>query len=721
MSEIPSEKQLSDLLGGGESEAGAGLDLGYYLHLLLRYIWLFLAILAAVLGAAAYYALNQPQLYASRAVLQVEAQEQKVLSSDDLQTLKLEAPEYLTTIVANLTSDSFLVRVAKTAGLLNDSTFFPPRPDGQPYTDPEIGGRMQGAVSASVRLKTRLIDISVTDTNPERAKLIADALVKEFMREVLEQRMALARVANDFLRDEANKLKTKLEASEQNLQRYKEEQKAVSLENDQNIIVEKLKALNSQVTEAKGQRIRLESDMELLRTTPADDVDRMLQIGSVSAIPQVQAIRAQIVTAEADLAAVQKRYGALHPKNIQASTQIKQLKESLKDTLRNAGKILSTQFQGALETEKKLNTALAEQEQAALELNKIAIPYNVLLQEVESDRAMYDAVNNRLRETTVSMGIEKSPFRVIEEPMAAVPLPRSLAKILAVGLFVGLALAAGTVFGLDLMDSSLRYVDQAESFLKLPVLAVVSEVEGKQGDRIPNVFANGAQNQQAEAFRSARTALSLLGDDAHRRVFLLTSAVPGEGKTFCALNLALAFALEGQKTALVDADLRMPAVHQIFSDPEVARRHLGLADYLAGNAEIDKILMAAPQENLTAICAGNKAPNPGELLGADAFATLIRTLVERFDRVIIDSAPVNAVSDTLRITPLANYVCLVVRAAKTPKKAIARARKLIENAKGKFAGFILNRVRLGRDSAYYFYHYAYGDSEAGGARSAKKA
>jgi capsular exopolysaccharide synthesis family protein len=580
---------------------------------------------------------------------------------------------------------------------------------------------MQGAVSASVRLKTRLIDISVTDTNPERAKLIADALVKEFMREVLEQRMALARVANDFLRDEANKLKTKLEASEQNLQRYKEEQKAVSLENDQNIIVEKLKALNSQVTEAKGQRIRLESDMELLRTTPADDVDRMLQIGSVSAIPQVQAIRAQIVTAEADLAAVQKRYGALHPKNIQASTQIKQLKESLKDTLRNAGKILSTQFQGALETEKKLNTALAEQEQAALELNKIAIPYNVLLQEVESDRAMYDAVNNRLRETTVSMGIEKSPFRVIEEPMAAVPLPRSLAKILAVGLFVGLALAAGTVFGLDLMDSSLRYVDQAESFLKLPVLAVVSEVEGKQGDRIPNVFANGAQNQQAEAFRSARTALSLLGDDAHRRVFLLTSAVPGEGKTFCALNLALAFALEGQKTALVDADLRMPAVHQIFSDPEVARRHLGLADYLAGNAEIDKILMAAPQENLTAICAGNKAPNPGELLGADAFATLIRTLVERFDRVIIDSAPVNAVSDTLRITPLANYVCLVVRAAKTPKKAIARARKLIENAKGKFAGFILNRVRLGRDSAYYFYHYAYGDSEAGGARSAKKA
>ena len=147
---------------------------------------------------------------------------------------------------------------------------------------------------------------------------------------------------------------------------------------------------------------------------------------------------------------------------------------------------------------------------------------------------------------------------------------------------------------------------------------------------------------------------------------------------------------------------------------------MGLADYLAGNADIDKILVAGPQENLSVICAGSKPSNPGELLGADTLVTLIKTLVEKFDRVIIDSAPVNAVSDTLRITPLADYVCLVIRAAKTPKKAIARARKLIDNARGKLAGFILNRVHLGRDSAYYFYNYAYGESEADGARGSRK-
>jgi polysaccharide biosynthesis transport protein len=460
--------------------------------------------------------------------------------------------------------------------------------------------------------------------------------------------------------------------------------------------------------------------MQLLRDIPPDDVQRLLQIPSVSSITQVQNLLAEIVNAEAELAAVQKRYGPMNPAFVQATTKVNQLKDALKETLRNAGTILSTQYEAATDAEKRLNESLAQQEQAALELNKIAVPYNVLAREVESDRLMYDTVNTRLRETTAAMGVEKIPVRVVDEPLRAVPATRGVVKIIGIGLFLGLALGVGAIIGLDTLDSSLRYVDQAENFLKLPVLAVVSELERQRGDRIPSIFSDASHSQQAEAFRHMRTTLSLLGDEGHRRVFLVTSAIPGEGKTFCAYNAALAFAIEGQKTILVDADLRMPAVHKIFSDAEGARRHVGLSDYLGGNTDIDRIIMAGPQGNLSVICAGSKASNPGELLSAEAFVTLIKTLVDKFDRIILDSAPVNAVSDTLRITPLAHYVCLVVRAAKTPKKAIARAKKLIENAKGKLAGFILNKVHLGRDSAYYFYHYAYGGSGAKGSQGSKK-
>ena len=716
MADIPSDKQLSELLGGGESDSASGFDFGYYLHLLLRYIWLFLAI-ALICGAVgAYMALRQTEKYTATAVIQVEQQEQRVLRTEE--TVRLESPDFLTTIVATLTGDSFLVRVAKAANLLNDPEFFEPRPE--PYSDAEIADRMRAMVLATVRKGTRLIDVAATDTSAERAQLIAQTVVKEFMRQAIEQRVAAAQVANDFLRDEAEKLKTKLETSEEKLQKYKEEQNAVSLQEDQNITVQKLKELSAQVGEAKNQRIKLESDMDLLKKIPPTDIDQMLEIPSVSSIQQVQALRAQVVTAEANLAATQKRYLPQHPQTIQAITQLEQLKSALTDTLRNAGNILNTQYQAAVDAETKLTEALKEQEKVALQLNKIAIPYNVLQREVDSDRAMYDAINARLRETNVSIGVEAIPFRIVQEPLAAKPVPRPLLKWLGLGLFLGIALGAGTIFGLDMLDSSLRYVDQAENFLKLPVLAVVSELEGQRGDKIPSVFPDASHSQQAEAFRHMRTTLSLLGDEAHRRSFLVTSAIPGEGKTFCAHNAAMAFAAEGQKTILIDADLRMPAVHRIFSDSEGARRHLGLSDYLAGGTEIDRIIMAGPQENLSAICAGGKTSNPGELLGTDGFVTLMKTLTERFDRVIIDSAPVNAVSDTLRITPLADYVCLVVRAAKTPKKALARAKKLIESAKGKLAGFILNRVHLGRDSAYHFYHYAYGQSETKGSRGSKK-
>ena len=710
MAKIPSEKELTELLGGGGTDGGGGgLDFGYYLHLLLRYLWLLLAILLLVVGVAAFFALRQPRMYVSKGVLEVEAEAKKVLASDDVQTVKPQETDYIPTIVANLTNDSLLVRVAKAAGLLDDPTFFKPKENGEPYTDTEIAGRMRGAITVINRKLTRLIDVAATDTEPERARLIATTFIKEFLAQNSEQRAQVSRAASDFLRDESDKLKIKLQQSDEKLQLYKAEHNAVSLENDQNIIVEKLKELNKQVTEANNQRIRLEADMQLLRDIPPDDVQRLLEIPSVSAIVQVQNLRTQIVNAEAELAAVQKRYGPMNPALVQATTKVDQLKGALKETLRDAGSILSTQYQSALDAEKRLKESLVEQEQTALELNKIAVPYNVLAREVESDRQMYDAVNTRLRETTAAMGLEKSPVRVVEEPLAAVPTPRGTLKIIGIGLFLGLALGAGAVIGLDMLDSSLRYVDQAENFLKLPVLAVISKLEKQVGDKIPNVF-KAPHSQQAEAFRHVRTSLSLMGgDQGQGRIFLVTSAVPEEGKTFCAFNTAVAFALEGQKTVVLDGDLRMPALHTIFSDSESARKHLGLADYLAGSAEIDGIIMAGPLENLSVICAGKKASNPGELLGGDNFAALTKALGQRFDKILIDSAPVNTVSDTLRITPLVDYVCLVVRAAKTPKKALSRARKLIESAKGKLVGFILNQVHLGRDSAYYFYHYSYGD------------
>jgi succinoglycan biosynthesis transport protein ExoP len=693
--------------------AGKDFDIVRYYHLFLRFLWLVVLIVAVTMIGAYAWVSRQPKEYGSRAVLMVEQQQRKILTNmEEVQPENLESEDYVNTVVQSLTSTSLMLRVSHAIGLDKDPKIFPPRPDGMTYSDAAIANAMRHRVTAALRRGTRLIDISVEDEDPERAKAIADAVVKEFLRQTIEQQFTVSRLASEFLQEEADKLRAKLDASEEKLQAYKERNNAVSLEQNQNITVDKLKELNTRVTAAKDARIKVESDIEQLRRLKPDDVDGMLQIGSVAAIPQVASVRGQIVQAEAELAALKKRYLPLHPAYIKAVTTIQRLKESLQESLREAGKVLPAQYSSAKDTESKLNTALTEQEKAALDLSKLAIPYNVLGREVQSDRAMYDSLVNRVRETTISEGIEKNPFHVVEEPMSsAVPIKPDKIKTLMTAFVLALIVGGVLVIVLDSLDESLHSVDQAEKFLGLPALAIIPEEKRLNSAFMPIPLNDGQTSRQAEAFRTVRASLSLLGGESSRRVFLFASALPEEGKSFSSVNTAAAFCVEGLRTVVVEADLRRPCLHKLF--PGIADRNTpGLSDFLAGNADLDTVIRPSPVNNLFFLFAGRRSPNPAELLANKSFPLLIEALLDRFDRVICDSAPINAVSDTLTLISAVQHVCLVVRPEKTPKRAIARACHLVDKAGGKLAGFLLNRVKFKYGSGRYYYYY-YGDKYYG--------
>ncbi|MFA7345176.1 MAG: polysaccharide biosynthesis tyrosine autokinase [Terrimicrobiaceae bacterium] len=692
--------------------ADLDFDFWRYFNLVVRHLWLVGLITGLALILAFAWLLRQPDIYASKAVLQIEQQEQKVIKMDDIQAEKMDSLDYLKTMQEAMENRSLLLRVVKAAGLEKDPVFAPPRPN-DPYTDSELAELMAKKVDVKLRRGTRLIELAVEDRNPEQARNLAELVIKEFLRQNFDQRFELSRVANEFLQEEAARLKLRLEQSEQKLQRYKEKENAVSLEQTQNITIERLKDLNSKVTEAKGMRLRIEADLGQLKTLAPDDYDSILEIGSVAAIPDVAVIREKIVKAESDFAAAQKRYLEKHPKYLQAKGQLEQLRQSLGTTLKNAGDILRKQYEGSGDTETKLETALAEQEKAALKLNKIAIPYNVLLREVESDRTTYENVINRLHETQITQAVEKSPFRILEEPMVSnKPVKPARKKILLAALALGALLSCGVVFLIDALDPSLRSVDSAEAFLSLPCLAVVPQITRLKGetreqfqarsDR-PLIIEKEGNSTQAEAFRTLRASLSLLPDNARRRVFLFTSAIPSEGKTFSAINAGAAFALEGLKTIVIDADLRLPAVQKALL--HTGEELPGLTDALAGNTALSEVIHGTHLKNLSALPAGRRAPNPAELLGAGGFASLLEELSKSFDRIVIDSAPINAVSDTLRIAANADYTCLVVQSSRTPKRAVIRAIKMLAKAQARLGGFVLNRTSLGHTGQYYYYHY----------------
>ena len=271
-------------------------------------------------------------------------------------------------------------------------------------------------VKAKLRRPTRLIDVTVEDTDPNRAQIIAEAVATEFLKQSYEQNANLSRAANEFLFQEAARLKEKLEKSEEKLQKYREENQAVSLEDRQNIIVDKLKEINSQAAQAKENRLRLESDLEQIKRIDPSNTEELMHIESVAKLPQVAEIRFRIVRGESELAVLKQRYLPEHPKYVQAVSQIGNLKQSLAAVVAKAGDSVEKRYQAAVETEQKLDAALKEQEKVALDLNKISIPYNVLAREVASDQSMYDAVMIRLRETTVTQSLDKTPFRIVEQP-----------------------------------------------------------------------------------------------------------------------------------------------------------------------------------------------------------------------------------------------------------------------------------------------------------------
>jgi polysaccharide biosynthesis transport protein len=684
----------------------ATFDFQRYFFLIRRQLWLVILVVALGMILTGVWLWQQPKVYESRVVLQVEQEEEHVLGSkvDDVQHTELEMPDLIQTFVESLTSNTVLVEVAKKADLLKDPFFFPEIAKGGTSSDVQIADALRDHIHALLRRDTRLIDIVAEHTNPAKARDIADAVVQAYLKQTFEQQFKTLSTATLFLQDEAQKLKGKLEDSERQLQAYKEQHNAVSLEGSQDIMTAKLKELNSKAIEAKNTRIRLESDIDELRKIPPNDTERMLQIGSVASIPQVSDAHSLLIKAESDLAALQKRYLPLHPKYIAAVTQIQGFKRTLADTLRDANKILETQYAAAKESEDKLNVALQEQEKAALDLSALAIPYNTLQREVDSDKAMYDALNARIRETSVSQGIEKSPFRVIEEPLiASKPARPEVSKDMAIAFAISVALGLALIVLLDSFDDTLRSVDQAEEFLGLPALSVIPE-DGGRGGKLRSAFES-KDSREGEAFRTLRASLSLLGtDDTARRVFLITSAVPSEGKSFSSLSLAHSFAMNGYRTVLIEADMRRPSFHTVFKG--VATRETpGLTDVLSRNKKPEEVLVQTPYENLTIIYAGSRAPNPAELLAEQRLRDIIEELKEWFERIVIDTPPINAVSDTLTMIPSAQYVCLVVRPAKTRKAAIRRAIHLIHKAKGSLAGFVLNRARFKVGSGYYYYYY----------------
>jgi succinoglycan biosynthesis transport protein ExoP len=738
---------LPPVLQGAMDDLGSLVDLRHFYHLILIRWWIIAIAVGLCTVAAAGWVMRQPKIYEARAVLQVQQQEQQISNIEGVVQDNPSSLDFINTVVQALTSRNLMLRVVDANRLRQNPAFVPP---GSKPTEIQLADKLRGKVQVALRRGTRLIDITVSDRDPVMARDLASSIVREFLKENFSQRLAVSKVATEFLKEEADKLKKKLEESELKLQRYKEQNRAVSLEDRQNITVERLRDVSTKVTEANSQRIRLEADIEQVRRVGPGNTDELLRIRSVAEIPQVADVRAQLGEANTELSALNERYGHKHPKLIAAQKRIESLRQTLAVNTAKAGDILQRQYDAAVQTESKLAAALQEQEDAALELNKIAIPYNVLERDVESDRSLYESLLQRMKETSVTGPVEQAPYTLVEEPMVpSYPSRPNVRRTVTLAFFFSAILAVGGIVLLDMFDSSLRSVDEAEKFLHLPALVGIPDhsrlsssrrpkkifsfrpvttpaaeefpkyqnaygpdlaedpsspvVQRVNPDKYPIAAIEEPASSLAEAYRTLRVSIAMLGPEAERRSLLFVSAVPEEGKTYTSLNSAVVFAQQGHRTLLLDADLRRPSLHNALLPGSAPIP--GLTDFLSGNSKINDAIVPTEIPDLFLLTAGRRAPNPAELLASSDLPKILALLLKKFDRVVIDSAPINAVSDTLVIAPHVHKTILVVRAGSTHRKAVERGVLLLRKSGARLAGFVLNRLPTGRAASYYYYYY----------------
>lgn len=682
------------------------LDWSELVHRLLEKSWLVLLCGLAGLCAVAFHIRDVPKIYRAAAVIQIDPGPQGVLGFDAGTKEDFGTESAVATVLAGLHSRALLTRVAEVNHLNENRDFMPAAPGGGLPSVESAAQTLDGMIEVQIRKGTQLVDVAVSHGNAQVAQTLADSLVNEFIQFRIEQRAASSQAVMTFLLKEAERLKGKLQRSDEAMQAYKEQHDALSLEERQDTVVAKLRTQAAELNDTKATRIRLEAARtEILAAAGKPDV--LLAHPFVNAYPTVSALRQRIQALQTQILTLSLRYTEKHPKMIQVRAQLAEAKAALQDAALQVPTAVNAEYERALAVERNFEKAFRDQEKQALGLDKQAINYKVLAREMETDRALYDALLRRLKETDVAKGVELQNVRVFESALLpSAPLPQHRSRQLLFGAVGGVGLGLAIVLACFFLDGSWKTVDQAETATALPVLAAIPQCGRMRPEAVGRLLLDQPASAVAEAFRFLRTSLFLKARRPGRAVFLFTSATSGEGKTFCALNAAVSFAQQGWNTLLVDADLRSPDVAMALLDDSSAA---GIGEYLGDKVGFSKIVHPTQVPNLAVVPAGCNIPRPSEMLASPDFARLISEARANFEFIVIDSAPIHAVSDTLLLLEHTDTVCLVARLGRVSPKSVLRARQVLAQYERYPIGLVVNGVPRRSSPQYYCAGDSYGE------------
>ncbi|MFB1488253.1 MULTISPECIES: GumC family protein [unclassified Thiocapsa] len=566
-------------------------------------------------------------------------------------------------------------------------------------------GRVQGGLTVNPIRASNLIEVSFESLDRQLAATVTNAVADAYLALSARKRFELSSGAESYLKSEIEDLQGKLETSEKDLYAFARRNQVVDLEDRNNIISTRLTELNINLSKVKGERIAAESLYRQLTQANVDSLPTVLQDGRMTDL------RGQLSSLRAEYARLGQTYTSEYPRMQELRRQMDDIRATLEKELGNLVESLEVNYRQLADREERLTQAVEQQKQDLLELQDRAVQYNILKREWETNSQLYSGLLERMKEVGVAAGMERDTASVIDRALVpGGPFAPSLSRNLAIATVLGLMGGIGLALLLNLLDNSVRDPEEVERLVHLASLGLLPRVDSKTmapAVRIELMAHLQREQGLSEAFRSIRTSLMFATPGGAPKVLMVTSAVPGEGKTTASTSLSIVLAQTGASVLLIDGDLRKPRLHKIFNVP----RGPGLTEYLVqGDSDA---FYSTPVENLTLMVAGTPPPNPAELLSSGATDRMLEEMSRRYDYVILDSSPVMGLADPIVLATKVNGVLLVSAAGAVSRGALREAVKRLRAVDAPLVGSVLNMVEPHSSEYSYYnrYYYNYGSSE----------
>lgn len=734
VSQVPHQAGVAPTVVEAEPDDDS-IDLRELWHTLNRHRGSIIALPILVMMLAALVVTNQTPIYRATATLIIDPPRANIVSIEEVYGVDGARAEYLQTQFELLKSRSLAEDVVRELAITEHPEFDPrqqPEPAFDwrawlralelgkwlPFASPEdlreeappseaerfegVVGQFMSRIAVAPKRNTQLVELSIEMADRQLATQAANSLGRAYIDSQLEARLSMTQQATAWMNDRLALLKEKLRESERRLQAYREQEDLVDVSGVTTVSAEELSQVGSRMVDVRRELAAAENQYRQIEAMEDAGWRRLATVPAVLGNPLVQQFRADEASARSRVQELSRRYGPKHPKMIAARTDLNSATASLRSQVEQVVASIERNYQLAVANADSVKQSFEGNKEEIQAIQRKEFRFRELQREVDANRLLYDTFMTRLKEASATADLEVANARIVDPAIVPRgPVKPQTRKVILISGVLALFAAIGLALLRERLDNRVHGTADVEDKLQLPVLGILPQLKKVDRRELVRMYKEESDKSFAEAVRTIRTGVVLSGLDNPHKILVVTSSVPGEGKTSLATNLAFALG-QMENVLLLEADMRRPSLSRSL---DLTPGATGLANVVAGAGSLAEGVQRVG--DIDVMHCGTVPPNPLELISSQRFTELLDELDSTYDRIVIDSPPVQAVSDALVLATHANAVVYVIKTEATPIPLVRKGLEQLRHHKAPITGVVLNQVDVRKSQRYYGYRYGY--------------